>query len=62
MLNEEQSYEKKFFSIITTKINAAILNGKKDANKSASSGREELQGILYSNINNLQITTLRWTD
>ena len=59
MLNEEQSYEKKFFSIITTKINAAILNGKKDANKSASSGREELQGILYSNINNLQITTLR---
>ena len=62
MLNEEQSYEKKFFSIITTKINAAILNGKKDANKSASSGREELQGILYSNINNLQITTQRWTD
>ena len=59
MLNEEQSYEKKFFSIITTKINAAILNGKKDANKSASSGREELQGILYSNINNLQITTQR---
>ena len=35
---------------------------KKDANKSASSRREELQGILYSNINNLQITTLRWTD
>ena len=59
MLNEEQSYEKKFFSIITTKINAAILNGLQDANKSASSGREELQGILYSNINNLQITTLR---
>ena len=62
MLNEEQSYEKKFFSIITTKINAAILNGLQDANKSASSGREELQGILYSNIYNLQITTQRWTD